>query len=45
MKPSGTHQGRLNAKWYKQVDGHNYMSDSIATPVTNPVIVQTVLML
>ena len=45
MKSNSTHRGRLNAKGYKQVDGHHYASDSIAIPVTNLVTVQILLMM
>ena len=45
MKSNGTHQGRLNARGYEQVDRHHYALDSIAMPVTNPDTVQIVLIL
>ena len=45
MKLNGTCRGRLNARGYEQVDGHHYALDSIATPLTNPITVRTVLML
>lgn len=45
MKSNGTCQGRLNTREYKQVDGSNYASDSIATPVTNPISMQIMFML
>ena len=45
LKANGTRRGRLNARGYKQVDGSRYASDSIATPVTNPITVQIILML
>ncbi len=44
MKSNGSHRGRLNARGYAQVDGHRYASDSIASPVKNPITVRTVLM-
>ena len=44
MKLNGTHRGRLNVRGYEQVDGCHYTADSIATPVTNPITVRTVLM-
>lgn len=45
MESNGTHRGRLNAQEYKQVDGIHCASDSIATPVTNPITVWIVIML
>ena len=45
MKSNGTHQGRLNAMGYKQLDGSHYASDSIALPMTNPITVQIMPML
>ena len=45
LKSNGTHRGRLNSRGYEQVDGSHYASDSIDTPVTNPITVQIVLML
>ena len=45
MKSNGDCRGRLNARGYKEVDGHNYTSDSITMPVTNPITVRTVRML
>jgi hypothetical protein len=44
LKSNGTPCGRLNARGYEQVDGNHYASDSIATPVTNPITVRIVLM-
>lgn len=37
--------GRHNARGYEQVDGSHYASDSIATPVTNPITVWLILTL
>ena len=45
MKSNGDHRGRLNARGYEQVDRCHYAFDSIASPVTNPITVRTVLML
>jgi hypothetical protein len=45
QKSNGMQRGRLNACGYKQVDGSRYASDSIATPVTNPITVGIILML
>ena len=45
LKSNGTRRGRLNARGYEQVDGSHYASDSIATPVINPITVQIILIL
>jgi len=45
LKSNGTCQRRLNAWGYEKVDGSYYASNSIATPVTNPITVQIVFML
>ena len=43
LKSKGT--CRLNGRGYEQVDRSHYASDSIATPVANPITVQIILML
>ena len=44
-KTNGKFCGRLNARGYEQVDGDHFVSDSIASPVTNPNTVRMVLTL
>ena len=44
-KSSGVHRERLNACGYEQVDGVNYDSANIESPVTNYIITKIVLVL
>eukprot|EP00984_Skeletonema_dohrnii_P034690 scaffold33638_cov142-Skeletonema_dohrnii-CCMP3373.AAC.8 len=39
-KTNGQRRGRLNARGYEQQDGMHYVSDSISSPVTNPVAIR-----
>lgn len=45
LKANGNRRARLNAKGFQQRDGMHYYSDSIYSPVTNPVAIRMVLTL
>jgi hypothetical protein len=44
-KSNETYRARLNARGYDQVDGINYDSDNIFSPVTNDVTIRIIMVL
>jgi hypothetical protein len=44
-KSSGTLCGKLNATWFKQIEGQHYDNTTISSPVTNSATIRIVLVL
>ena len=44
-KASEKLRGRLNARGYEQEEGKHYHADSVAAPVTNPILIRILLTL
>lgn len=45
LKSNGQRRARANARGFEQIDGQHYFSDSISSPVSNPVTVRTLFTL
>jgi hypothetical protein len=44
-KSNGTYRARLNTRGYEQVDGINYDSSNISSPVTNDATIMIIMVL
>jgi hypothetical protein len=42
-KANATRRGRLNARGYKQLEGEQFLADSISSPVTNPATIRVLI--
>jgi hypothetical protein len=45
LKSNGQRRARANARGFEQIDGQHYFSDSISSPVSNPLTVRALLTL